>query len=98
MSAIDLDVRVDEAALGGLSASLQGELVGPGSPAYDEHRRVWNGSIDRFPADGGAPCYAGTARSRSVLERQEPPKMRGAFLRADDGTRTHDLLHGKQTL
>ena len=22
----------------------------------------------------------------------------GAFLRADDGTRTHDLLHGKQTL
>src|SRR5205085_5464073 len=31
-------------------ASFTGELVSPGDPSYDEHRRVWNGSIDRFPA------------------------------------------------
>jgi FAD/FMN-containing dehydrogenase len=37
-------------ALGELSALLEGELVGPGDPTYDEQRRVWNGSIDRFPA------------------------------------------------
>jgi FAD/FMN-containing dehydrogenase len=37
-------------ALGELSASLEGELIGPADRTYDEHRRVWNGSIDRFPA------------------------------------------------
>ncbi len=50
MSAITADFRVDETALGELSASFKGELVGPGDAAYDEHRKVWNGSIDRFPA------------------------------------------------
>jgi FAD/FMN-containing dehydrogenase len=33
-----------------LSASFTGELVRPGDPIYDSQRRVWNGSIDRFPA------------------------------------------------
>jgi FAD/FMN-containing dehydrogenase len=33
-----------------LSASFTGELVLPGDPAYEEQRRVWNGSIDRYPA------------------------------------------------
>ena len=50
MTAIRGDIPVPETALGGLSASLEGELVGPGDTTYDEHRRVWNGSIDRFPA------------------------------------------------
>ena len=27
-----------------------GELVRPGDPAYEQARRVWNGSIDRWPA------------------------------------------------
>ena len=44
------EVHVDEIALGELSASFKGELVRPDDPAYDEHRKVWNGSIDRFPA------------------------------------------------
>jgi FAD/FMN-containing dehydrogenase len=44
------EIRVDEAALGELSRSFEGELVRPGHATYDEHRRVWNGSIDRFPA------------------------------------------------
>ena len=29
---------------------------------------------------------------------QVPGSVRGTCLEADDGTRTHDLLHGKQTL
>src|SRR5437763_6331874 len=42
----DLDV----AALGELSDGFRGDLLGPQHGLYDEHRRVWNGSISRFPA------------------------------------------------
>ena len=38
-----------DAALGELHG-FRGEMVMPGDPSYDRHRRVWNGSIDRFPA------------------------------------------------
>jgi FAD/FMN-containing dehydrogenase len=38
-----------DAALGELHG-FRGEIVMPGDPSYDRHRRVWNGSIDRFPA------------------------------------------------
>ncbi len=41
---------LDESALAELSASFEGELVRPGDPTYDEHRKIWNGSIDRRPA------------------------------------------------
>ena len=37
-----------------------------------------------------------TASRQRVSE--EEPRLSGASRRADDGTRTHDLLHGKQTL
>lgn len=50
MSAIAADIQVDRATLGELSASFEGELVRPGDATYDGDRRVWNGSIDRFPA------------------------------------------------
>ena len=30
--------------------AFRGELLQPGDPSYDEHRKVWNGSIDRSPA------------------------------------------------
>jgi hypothetical protein len=33
-----------------LEDGFRGELVRPGDPTYEEHRAVWNGSIDRFPA------------------------------------------------
>jgi hypothetical protein len=42
--------RLDAAALAGLEGSLRGGLVRPEDPDYDEHRGVWNGSIDRYPA------------------------------------------------
>jgi hypothetical protein len=71
VSATGVDIRVDETALGELGASLEGELVGPGSPTYDEHRRVWNGSIDRFPAliarcAGAADVRAAVGFARST--------------------------------
>jgi len=44
------DVRLDEAALSDLTASFRGQIVTPADLGYDEHRRVWNGSIDRLPA------------------------------------------------
>jgi FAD/FMN-containing dehydrogenase len=42
--------RLDRAAVGELSGSFRGELIRPEDSRYDEHRSVWNGSIDRFPA------------------------------------------------
>lgn len=47
--AIAAGTRLDPAAVGELEASLRGELILPEDPAYDEHRRIWNGSIDRRP-------------------------------------------------
>jgi FAD/FMN-containing dehydrogenase len=38
-----------DVTLGQLRGSFSGELVRPGDATYDRHRRVWNGSIDRFP-------------------------------------------------
>jgi len=32
-----------------LRASFRGQVVRPGERGYDEHRKVWNGSIDRRP-------------------------------------------------
>src|SRR5215210_8260005 len=32
------------------AAAFRGEIVGPADPAYDLHRRIWNGSFDRRPA------------------------------------------------
>ena len=43
-------LTVDDTALRKLSASFEGDLVMVGDPTYEEHRKVWNGSIDRFPA------------------------------------------------
>jgi FAD/FMN-containing dehydrogenase len=43
-------VTLDATAVDELTASFNGQLVRPGDPTYDEQRKVWNGSIDRFPA------------------------------------------------
>ncbi len=44
------DVKLDEAALRELGDAFRGQLVRPADRSYDEHRKVWNGSIDRSPA------------------------------------------------
>jgi FAD/FMN-containing dehydrogenase len=43
-------VPIDQRAVEELGSTLRGELVGPGDGGYEQHRRVWNGSIDRHPA------------------------------------------------
>jgi len=42
--------RLDELAVDALRKTLRGELIGRDDPSYEQHRRVWNGSIDRHPA------------------------------------------------
>ena len=34
----------------GLASSVRGQIIDPGSPAYDEARRTYNAMIDRYPA------------------------------------------------
>jgi FAD/FMN-containing dehydrogenase len=41
--------EIDGGAVDELQASFRGELVRPDDAGYDEHRKVWNGSIDRHP-------------------------------------------------
>ena len=43
-------MTIDASALAELETGFRGQLVAPADPAYDEHRKVWNGSIDRRPA------------------------------------------------
>src|SRR6266511_6306414 len=50
MSTIAADTKLDETALTALAGSFRGQLVRPSEPTYAEHRRIWNGSIDRSPA------------------------------------------------
>ena len=40
----------DETAFKDIDGAFAGQLVRPSDPSYDEHRKVWNGSIDRRPA------------------------------------------------
>ena len=50
MNTIATEIKLDEAALRELEGAFRGELIQPGNSAFDEHRKVWNGSIDRSPA------------------------------------------------
>jgi FAD/FMN-containing dehydrogenase len=52
-------------AVDGLATTLRGELISPGDPSYERHRRVWNGSIDRRP--GLIARCAGIADVRSAI-------------------------------
>jgi hypothetical protein len=41
--------------IAGLQEGFRGELLRPEDPGYEDARKVWNGSITRFPALI-APC------------------------------------------
>src|SRR5262245_45125425 len=46
----DAGSGLDQAALAALEKDFAGALITRADPGYDEHRKVWNGSIDRSPA------------------------------------------------
>jgi FAD/FMN-containing dehydrogenase len=50
VTAIAEGLIVDDAALAAFQGGLRGQIVGRDDPTYDEHRKVWNGSIDKRPA------------------------------------------------
>jgi FAD/FMN-containing dehydrogenase len=50
MTAIAEGLTLEETALAELQAGFRGQIVGRDHPTYDEHRKIWNGSIDRRPA------------------------------------------------
>jgi len=50
MTTIAEGLTLEETALAELTAGFRGEIVSRDHPSYDEHRKVWNGSIDRRPA------------------------------------------------
>ncbi|HYZ75826.1 MAG TPA: FAD-binding oxidoreductase [Gaiellaceae bacterium] len=50
MTAIAEGLTLDQTALAELQAGFRGEIVDRDDASYDEHRKVWNGSIDRRPA------------------------------------------------
>jgi len=50
MPIIQSEISIDDAAIRALEESFRGQLVPPADPTYEEHRRVWNGSINRSPA------------------------------------------------
>ncbi len=66
MSTVAGETRIDRTAVADLARSFRGQLVRPEDPGYDEHRKVWNGSIDRRPALI-ARC-AGAPDVRAVVE------------------------------
>jgi FAD/FMN-containing dehydrogenase len=43
-------VSIDQRAVDELGTALRGELIHPADGGYEQYRRVWNGSIDRYPA------------------------------------------------
>ena len=44
------EIKLDGTALRELETSFRGQLIRPGEGSYEEHRKIWNGSIDRRPA------------------------------------------------
>ena len=43
-------IELDPAAVSELERSFGGQVLRPVDLGYDEQRRVWNGSVNRFPA------------------------------------------------
>ena len=50
MTATSSTIELDPAAVDELERSFRGQVLRPVDPSYDEQRRVWNGSVNRFPA------------------------------------------------
>jgi FAD/FMN-containing dehydrogenase len=60
------DLTLSGSSVTDFAASLRGELLLAGNPAYDARRRVWNGMFDRKPAL--IACCTGTADVRRSVD------------------------------
>jgi FAD/FMN-containing dehydrogenase len=65
MSTVAERTSINDAAVNGLRTSFRGEVVSPADAGYEDHRRVWNGSIDRRP--GLIARCAGVADVRAAV-------------------------------
>jgi FAD/FMN-containing dehydrogenase len=65
VSTVTERIAVDEAAVDELHAAFRGEVVSPADAGYEEHRKIWNGSIDRRP--GLIARCAGVADVRAAV-------------------------------
>src|SRR5688500_9942270 len=74
---------------------LQG-LVNDAVAASDGTKSAPRSGAQR-PLPDRMPPYCSHAAGPFTSKTTKAPHLRD-FLEADDGTRTHDLLHGKQTL
>lgn len=61
---------VDTTALQELAGGFRGEIVRPDSPSYEEARKIWNGSIDRYPAVIARCAGVADVRAAVKLARQ----------------------------
>jgi hypothetical protein len=82
--------RRDRRIVDELGTTFRGELVRPGDGTYEQHRRVWNGSIDRYPALI-ARCAGVADVIDALVARKGGPPQRSAVapvLEAADGKRS----------
>src|SRR5262249_32395467 len=50
MTTIAEGLTLEDTTVAELQGALRGQIVGRDDPGYDEHREIWNGSINRRPA------------------------------------------------
>lgn len=62
---------IDGSAVDQLRASFRGELIRPADAGYGEHRKVWNGSIDRHPGLIARCAGVGDVRAAVGFARQQ---------------------------
>ncbi len=65
MSTVTEGIAIDDAAVGELRGSFRGEVISRTDAGYEEHRKIWNGSIDRRP--GLIARCAGVADVRTAV-------------------------------
>ena len=67
--------RTEMALVEALRASMRGEVIDRGHPAYDEARSVWNGVIDRHPAAIARCRDAGDVVAAVRVAREHRPAV-----------------------
>jgi FAD/FMN-containing dehydrogenase len=65
VSTVTERIAIDDAMVNDLRESFRGEVISPADAGYGEHRKIWNGSIDRRP--GLIARCAGVADVRAAV-------------------------------